>query len=137
MTPKEFWTTYAGSMTPTEFMRLFPSNDPQACAQAYMHERPTLYGIARRGTWKSTFEQEHQHTRLEVEMALATHLEETREDWEAELASTLPSPEHAPAENTAAAPAQDTPAEDVSTQTPPAEPDAASASDSPPREDPQ
>ena len=64
MLPQEFWNTYAGGFKPLDFMRLFNSHDPAACAWAYVKERPALYGIVRRGSWRETFAAERQHTRF-------------------------------------------------------------------------
>ena len=81
MTPRDFWNIYAGGFKPLDFMRLFKSQDPAACARAYVTERPSLFGIVRRGTWRDTFAAERQHTRLEVHAGLVAYLEESEAEW--------------------------------------------------------
>lgn len=96
MKPSEFWDVYAGGFTPLTFMRLFHCENPAACAAAYVSERPALYGIVRRGSWRETFAASVQHTRLEVSTALAAYLEETQGEWRAELEVLLAADAAAP-----------------------------------------
>ncbi len=66
-------------------MLAFRSHDAEGCVTAYLAERPSFFGIVRRISWRETFAAEVQHTREVVAAGLISHLEETREDWEAAL----------------------------------------------------
>ncbi len=83
MEPKDFWNTYMPGMGPADFMAAFDVPDPGQCVSEYVRQRPSFYGIVRQRTWKDTFAAGGvQHTREVVRGALASYLEETREEWE-------------------------------------------------------
>ena len=87
MEPKEFWDTYAQGMSPADFMSAFDEPDPGRCVNVFVRQRPAFYGIVRSRTWKDTFAPgAPQLNRERVIAAMTTHLEETRDDWEAAAA---------------------------------------------------
>ncbi len=85
MQPNEFWKMYIGDEKPAALMERLRTRDPETCIARYLARLPSLYGIALRGDWRTTFAAERQCDRFEVARGLTAYLEETREDWEPAL----------------------------------------------------
>jgi len=126
MDAEAMWATYVGDETALAFMSRYASTDPVVCVAEYLDDRPGVYGIVRRDSWKATFEHADQFNREAVTCALAEYLEQNRDSWETQLAGmrNAPAPEPDP----------DLEPEPEPTSSQEAEPDAEAAPIDPPDE---
>lgn len=81
MEPQEFWNTYVQKIQPADFVWRYGKGDIQAAVEEYLRQRPSLFGIVRRGTWRETFRAAEQFSRQFVYTGLRAFLEETEDDW--------------------------------------------------------
>lgn len=81
MEPLEFWTTYGDNTPPADFVWHYGKGNLHAAVDAYLLQRPSVFGIVRRDTWRSTFKAKNQFNREYVASGLTAYLEETEEAW--------------------------------------------------------
>lgn len=81
MEPLEFWTTYGDNTLPADFVWHYGKGNLHAAVDAYLLQRPSVFGIVRRDTWRSTFKAKNQFNREYVASGLTAYLEETEEAW--------------------------------------------------------
>lgn len=81
MEPQEFWNTYVQDIQPEDFVWRYGRGKVTAAVDEYLRQRPSLFGIVRRTTWRATFRADHQFTREFVSTGIREYLESTEEDW--------------------------------------------------------
>lgn len=81
MEPLEFWTTYGDNTPPADFVWQYGKGNLHTAVDTYLRQRPSVFGIVRRDTWRSTFKAKNQFNREYVVSGLTAYLEETEEEW--------------------------------------------------------
>lgn len=81
MEPQEFWNTYVQDIQPADFVWRYGRGKVEAAVDEYLRQRPSLFGIVRRATWRETFRSPQQLNREFVHTGLQSYLEETEEEW--------------------------------------------------------
>ena len=81
MEPQEFWNTYVQDIQPEDFVWRYGRGKVTAAVDEYLRQRPSLFGIVRRATWRATFRANHQFTLEFVSTGIREYLESTEEDW--------------------------------------------------------
>lgn len=81
MEPLEFWNTYVDDTTPADFVWHYGKGNLHTAVGEYLRERPSLFGIIRRGAWRETFRARNQFNREYVASGLTAYLEESEKTW--------------------------------------------------------
>lgn len=81
MEPLHFWNTYVQDVAPADFVWRYGKGDIQVAVEQYLQQRPSVFGIVRKGTWKDTFGAECQLNKQSVYTGLSAYLYETEEEW--------------------------------------------------------
>lgn len=81
MEPQEFWNTYTQDIQPADFVWRYGRGEVTAAVEEYLRQRPSLFGIVRRATWRETFRAAQQFNREFVYTGIREYLESTEEEW--------------------------------------------------------
>ncbi len=81
MEPVAFWNTYVEKREPADFVWYYGKGNPQEAVEEYLRQRPTLFGIVRRATWRETFLAKEQYSHTCVRTGLVAYLEGTESEW--------------------------------------------------------
>ena len=81
MEPQEFWNTYTQDIQPADFVWRYGRGKVTVAVEEYLRQRPSLFGIVRRATWRETFRAPQQINREFVYTGIREYLESTEEEW--------------------------------------------------------
>lgn len=81
MEPTAFWEIYVQNDAPADFVWNYGKGNLQEAVEEYLRQRPALFGIVRRKSWRETFMAREQYSRQYVRTGLIAYLEDTEEIW--------------------------------------------------------